>query len=150
MYKRVLVPVDFSECSRNALMHALLLRTCFEGQLDVMTAYDVPPYVPPEAMVVMAHVSAPWVELAETSTRQSLAKFVTETARKLGVDRQLVLPGPAASAILGLASQVPYDLIVMGTHGRTGFSHIALGSVAERVVRAAPCPVLTLRSAQSE
>jgi nucleotide-binding universal stress UspA family protein len=150
MYKRVLVPVDFSDCSRNALMHALLLRTVHGGQLDVMTAYDVPPYVPPEAMLVMGHISAPWIEFAEKNAREALAAFVSQTARKLGVDREIVLPGPPATAILRLASEVPYDLIVMGTHGRGGLSHVVLGSVAERVVRAAPCPVLTLRSEHGE
>jgi nucleotide-binding universal stress UspA family protein len=57
----------------------------------------------------------------------------------------LLRTGPAAAAILGAASELPAQLVVVGTHGRTGLSRIALGSVAEAVVRAAPCSVLTVR-----
>lgn len=149
MYKRLLVPVDFSECSRNAFMHALLLGAHFDAQVDVMTAFDVPAYVPPEALLVMGHVSTPWFDFAEQHARELLSSFVSRTARELRVDRQLILPGPPASAIVELASDDRYDLIVMGTHGHTGLAHLMLGSTAERVVRAAPCPVLTLRARPS-
>jgi nucleotide-binding universal stress UspA family protein len=150
MYKRLLVPVDFSVCSRNAFIHALKVTTHFGGQIDVMTAYDVPAYLSPEAMLVVGQVSASWLDYAEKWAGGALAAFVAETARTLRVDRQIVMPGPAATAILRLADETPYDLIVMGTHGRTGFSRVVLGSVAERVLRAAPCPVLTLRNQSAE
>jgi universal stress protein A len=146
MYRRLLVPVDFSECSRVAFMHAMLLRTHFDAQLDVMHAFDVPAYLPPEALVVMGHVSTPWFDFAERNAREGLSAFVSRTARQLRIDRQIILPGPPASAIIELAREEGYDLIVLGTHGRTGVSHLVLGSTAERVVRAAPCPVLTLRA----
>jgi universal stress protein A len=145
MYKRLLVPVDFSDCSRNALMHAVLLSAHFDAQLDVMRAFDVPAYMPPEALLVMGHVSAPWLDFAEQRAREELSTFVTERARQLRPNRQIVVAGSPANAIVQLAAEEDYDLIVMGTHGRSGFSHLVLGSTAERVVRAAPCPVLTVR-----
>ena len=67
-------------------------------------------------------------------------------ARQIEVNTSFCEPGDPATTIVEHAAQGGYDLLVLGTHGRTGIAHAALGSVAEKVVRSAPCPVLTVRT----
>ena len=145
MVKRILVPVDFSKPSLAALDYA----TTF-GQ-------------PLEAEVVLLHVVEPFyfsgmngmygvgfdtgavsAELERGAHRQ-LARLATRLRARHVPVRTLVEVGPAAPMIADTAARLRADIIIMATHGRTGFSHLLLGSVAERVVRSAPCAVLTLR-----
>jgi nucleotide-binding universal stress UspA family protein len=80
-----------------------------------------------------------------------ILREVTDAAGKVGVPvESKVLPGIPSEDIVRFARQLPADIIIMGTHGRSGMSHLLLGSVAEKVVRRAPCPVLTVRKEEHD
>ena len=142
--KRILVPTDFSEPADEALDYALQLAQALGATVSLAHVLDDPfertlyseQYVPmPEAMreEMLAYV------------RTRLAARVARSGRP-DVNSE-ILTGPTAQAIAQRARDA--DLVVMGTHGRHGLAHLLMGSVAERVVRTAPCPVLTVRGASA-
>jgi len=146
--KRILVPVDFSECSRVALRRADELAKAFDAKIDVVHVWQAPAFVSPEAMVGVTPHGQTLAQLAEQQAQKSLASFVAH-AKNSGVriDSARTLNGDPAPTIVGEAEQGNYDLIAMGTHGRTGLNHLLVGSVAEKVVRRASRPVMTVREA---
>jgi nucleotide-binding universal stress UspA family protein len=149
--RRVLCAVDFSDCSRRALTYAVDLAMWYECRLAVLYVHPLlltgialaslpaAPTVPPPAALSPAEREA---------LRRQLHDFVlADTARRLVVDA-LVREGDVAGEIL--AECRPGDLLVVGTHGRGGFERLVLGSVAEKVVRKATRPVLTVPPAARE
>lgn len=145
MTSRILCAVDFSECSHAALAHALLLAKSTGAKIDVLHAYYVPAPIQPGLMLWMAKGPRPAWQVAEEQARTELDEFLSRHGLDIRqrVDLHVVHEDPT-SAIVGFAAQHRSSLIVMGTHGRTGASRLVTGSVAERVVRLAPCPVLTV------
>lgn len=143
---KILVPVDFSNCSAAALEHALMLRDKLNCQVDVIHTFEVPTFIPPHVVVLMGEVDAPLSEHAERHAIEQLDDFMSRlgVGEDLGLSRRVLL-GPAALTILDVVEEEKHDLIVMGTHGRSGFARLVMGSTAEKVLRAAPCPVLTVR-----
>lgn len=139
---RILVPVDFSDCSRAAVEYAATLAKRLGAEVDVMHVLETPHYV---ASQVMVHLSLDEFERSQAGTAMKELLSTLEERGLLRVRGRLE-SGEACSSILQVAEKEPYDLIVMGTHGRTGLSHLLMGSVAEKVVRQARCPVLTVRS----
>lgn len=143
-FSKILVPVDFSPYSRAATRYALDLARRYGAPITLVHAYQTVVYALPDSYVVYTPD-----QLANVlTTLQSQLNGAAAEARKDGsveVDTR-VLQGDVASEIVQCAAAEGYDLIVMGTHGRTGPSHLLLGSIAEKVVRRAPCPVLTVRS----
>jgi nucleotide-binding universal stress UspA family protein len=136
----ILVPHDFSDSAEGALDTALALAGALQARVTLLHAYDVPAYVFPESVVATADL----VGHIRGAAEEALAN-VAERARKSGVKIDAVLrQGIAWSEIDAVALDLKCDLIVMGTHGRRGLSRALLGSVAEKVVRTAPCPVLTV------
>lgn len=143
--KRILVPTDFSETSDGALEFAYLLAEQFDASLQLLHVLD-DPFVT-EGLAAEAYMTeAPVLRTAMLRDAQErLAhRAVPRKPGALRIDTE-VLFGHGAKTIAEYASTAGIDLIVMGTHGRTGVAHLLLGSVAERVVRTAPCPVLTAR-----
>jgi nucleotide-binding universal stress UspA family protein len=142
---RILCPTDFSEFSRSALERAMRLATWFRSRITVLTV--MPPSTialyPPEAGLAFAEVSEE-VRCAERMKHaQALEHFVAAyRGRGVEVETRLV-EGDPASEIQAAALALPADLIVMGTHGYGGFKRLLLGSVTEKLLRTAPCPVLT-------
>lgn len=144
---RILVPVDFSECSRRALRQAADLARRLDAAVEVLYVWEPPLYVFPELLVEAPGEPARTVgEYANDRAQLEMKRFVEEV---LGPDpvglRTVVESGHPYATILQWASEGAYDLIVMGTHGRSGLPHVLLGSIAEKIVRHAPCPVLTVR-----
>jgi len=144
--KRILVPIDFSGPSLAGLDYAVELSQRVNATLLVVFVVEVIYY----AAENVGRLLEEQRRLAETD----LARLADRFARR-GVEIETVLEtGLPAQAIVDVARRRDVDLIVMATHGRTGFSHLFLGSVAEKVVRSAPCPVLTVpkrgRSRSSE
>jgi universal stress protein A len=139
--EKILVPMDFSDHSRKALEHAIELATKFGASVDLLHSYrinysGVMPYG--------ADFPAALYEDIHSHASTELTKL-HEIVEKAGVKCEMHLSQDEPShAIAEAAKELSSDLIVMGTHGRTGLAHIALGSVAERTVRTAPCPVLTI------
>lgn len=145
-FNKILVPVDFSECSAEALAYARMLADKLGSHLDVLHAYDVPTFIPPHVVVMMGELDAPLTEHAERHAKEQLDEFLARhgVPKEAAVGRRTLM-GPPASTVLEAAEDGKYDLVVMGTHGRTGLPRLVMGSTAEKVVRGAPCPVLTVR-----
>ncbi len=142
--RTILVPVDFSENSRKALEYAADLASRYGATLDVLHVWSVVTFLPTDTPL-NAGPQAELVRLVQTNAEAELEKFLAE-ARQQGVSvtHARAELGVPAQAILDAAKQGGYDLIVMGTRGRGRFAQVLLGSVAERVVRHAHCPVLTV------
>ncbi len=148
-FSKILVPTDFSDCANVALDRALELPRPIGGSVTLLHVYEMPPIYPSGPIM-----SAETITAAENAARAELEKAKERASRRLKerppvggvpeITTKLIMGGPLGE-ILEEARQGQYDLIVIGTHGRTGLKHFFLGSVAERVIRAAPCPVLTVR-----
>src|SRR5690606_20115607 len=109
-------------------------------------AFDVPTFVPPHVTVMMGEIDAPLADHAERHAREQLEAFLEKQGVNGAGISSSTRMGPPALTLLEAAEQDGYDMIVMGTHGRTGLSRLVMGSTAEKVVRAAPCPVLTVHA----
>ncbi len=146
--KRILVPVDFSSCSRAALEHAVTLAEQFGASIDVLHVWPPPRYVGPDAVVeVFRKPHRTLAGEARASASKEMEQFLTPFQKKATVKfRPRIEYGEPYQTILEIANGGVYDLIAMGTHGRTGLSHALIGSVAEKVVRHSLFPVLTVRT----
>ena len=143
-FKTVVVATDFTEQSQLALEYARVFARRFGAALRVLHVVDIPAMVGAEVPLPdVAELTDRAVAEAQEELRRALAPLVDTDA--IGQ----VLVGRAAESIVRYASDHDADLIVMGTHGRRGLAHFFLGSVAERVIRAAPCPVFTVKDAEA-
>jgi nucleotide-binding universal stress UspA family protein len=140
--KRILVPVDFSSNSQRALDYAQGLAAKFGAAIHLVHVCEVPSIMTP-ALDAYAIAYAEWSQQLGAEAEKQLL----QVAGKLGAipTTSEVLFGPPASAIVKAADTSEADLIVMGTHGHGAVMHALMGNVAERTVRTAPCPVLTVR-----
>lgn len=145
---RVLVPVDFSPLSKKALRYATRLAQQFRAELNIF--HVVEPEVPPAFDGFM--IAPPVVSSGSSASCAGQLRSLVNLVRKAGVAdvNSTVRTGLAAFEIVEAAKELDVDLIVIATHGYTGWKHFAIGSTAERVVRAAPCPVLVVREKEHE
>jgi nucleotide-binding universal stress UspA family protein len=141
---KILHPTDFSEPSKLALEYAAALAKKFDAELEILhIMFDetqvVSFYLP---QVTMQSLSAD----IETGSEKQLTEFIESQPSLKGVKytKQLIKGTPFIE-INKRAEQIGADMIVLGTHGRTGLDHVLFGSTAEKVVRKAPCPVFTVR-----
>ena len=146
--KRILVPVDFSPLSKKALLYATRLAQQFGVEVNIF--HVVEPEIPPAFDGFM--IAPPPISNGATGPSAGQLKSLVSLVRKAGVTRvtSSVRCGLAAFEIIEAAKELDVDLIVIATHGYTGWKHFAIGSTAERVVRAAPCPVLVVREKEHE
>jgi len=144
--RKILCPIDFSDFSERALEHALVLAKWYGGEVSVL--HVIPKVLmPPEAYPYLSEPLVPDPKARERALEE-LGRFV-HRARDMGVATEVRLEeGEAVDEILTLAERLPADLVVMGTHGRRGFERLVLGSVAEKVLRKAACPVMTVAIAR--
>jgi nucleotide-binding universal stress UspA family protein len=141
----ILVAADFSEGSKAALAQAGFFAQRLGAQLHVVHVCDAPQFVPPDERTTEGAATSFATALEKHATRE-LHRFVTDAkASGIPIEHAFMESGVASSTIVAVAKRQKYDLIIVGTHGRTGVAHTLLGSVAERVVRSAPCPVVTVR-----
>jgi universal stress protein A len=138
---RILVPTDFSKSADDALAYAFSLADQVGATVRLVHVFD-----DPDAVGLYSHMYVPMppemrAEIMTNVKRELAARAAT--GRREVVSE--VLTGAPAAAIVDAATQHQCDLIVMGTHGRHGAAHLLLGSVAERVIRTAACPVLVVR-----
>ena len=142
---RILVPTDFSTASDAALDFAKTIARAFGASLHLLHVFEDPILAGgfPEAYAPMPPDTR--AALIDDANRE-LTRRVSDEERTRFNATTAVVSGFAALAIVENAQEHDIDLIVMGTHGRTGVAHLFVGSVAERVVRLAPCPVLTVRA----
>ena len=142
-FDRILMAVDFSDNSGYALDYAVTLAKQFNSELLLLHVINEPVdlrgfYVP--------HISFEQLEKEiETGAKAMMEQLCAEKLPSLGNYKTKIVTGTPFDEITRIASETEASLIVMGTHGRTGLDHIIFGSTAERVVRGAACPVLTIR-----
>ena len=139
---RIVVPVDFSDTSRKALQYAAA--TALEFGAEIWLVHVVQSYrVIPDLPIAMIDV---------TTTTNSVAQHLEDWAKTIGPIRSAcaVRVGDPSAEITTFAKCNHADLIVMATSGRTGLAHLVIGSVAEKVVRTAPCPVLIVRESEQD
>lgn len=142
---RILVPVDFSAHSEKAVRYATTIASRFGARVSLLHVVEDPfvtgawpaeAFLPNMPELLDDLIKAAHAQIAESRVRVATQGVIAATT---------VITGQPALAIVDEATAGNFDLIVMGTHGRTGLSHAFLGSIAERVMQKAPCPVLTVR-----
>jgi glycine betaine transporter len=147
--RKILVPIDFSEHSAKALAYAVDLATRFDAHILVLHVWEPPRTMGLEFGIYPIEQGSVLQILEEETTRRA-QQFVAEQAKPEGLRLDtLAVQGVPYDVIVDIAESRHIDLIVMGTHGRSGLSRFFLGSVAEKVVRHAHCPVLTIRERAS-
>jgi len=149
--KKILVPTDFSEPSEIAVRYAKEFAATFQAALHVLTVVEenamMYAWTSPEgAPVSLANLR---VEM-EKNAREQINHILTDEERRKYKAQLVTLVGSPFVEIVRYAKSQEIDLIVMGTHGRGPIAHMLIGSVAEKVVRKAPCPVLTVRHPEHE
>jgi nucleotide-binding universal stress UspA family protein len=150
MFKRILVPLDGSKLAEKALSYAEALAEKFEAELVLVRVLQLLLEAIPAGLYTGMAFHQQTVQ-----DRQEATTYLNEMAaqvRKVGVLslRQVVLDAPSVTnAITELAGEESVDLIVMSTHGRSGFSRLVFGSVAGQVLHDAPCPVFLVKAKES-
>jgi len=150
MIKKILCPTDFSENSEHALKYALTLATLSQAELRLF--HVVEPITYPQSTELFEPVLDE-VELMmkmEAAFQTQLEDQVSALKDEYSKITGKIVTGNTFLAIIQAARDESVDIIVMGTHGRTGLAHVLIGSVAEKVVREAPCPVLTVKHPEHE
>ena len=143
--KNILFPTDFSFCANQALEHALLLARSHKATLHMLHAlvlHESDPFYPAYHFPDSEDLNKRLESISISQMDNDLKKFDAHNLRIEKTQRRGV---STATVILEYVQQEDIDVIVMGTHGRRGLGHVFLGSVAEEVVRVAPCPVFTIR-----
>jgi universal stress protein A len=138
--KRILVPVDFSDCSKKALQYAIPYAKQFSAELTLLSVVEPYPAVPEMAPTDFETIG---------DTRRELERLC-QTVPNAVRARTLLRTGAPSTEIADAAADIGADLIIIATHGRKGLSRMVLGSTAEKVVRHAPCPVLIVRETERE
>ena len=144
--KNILVPVDYSDSGEAAMSYAVSLARESNARLHLVHVYEQPfTYVDGGFAGTPVATEIPPVDLKDEEAK--LQKITP--ADDVSLTRQFIIGGPA-DELVRYAEDNQIDLVVMGTHGRTGLSRLLMGSVAEGVVRRAPCPVLTIKQPKTE
>ncbi len=144
--KKILCPIDHSDCSKEALKYAVTFAMKDEAKLYLMHIIDIRSFN--DSVVAMSQ-QVPDEETLELLRIKLLDCIPEEIRDDMNVEA-IVVQGIPFAEIISTAREKDIDMIVIGSHGRTGLKHMMLGSVSEKVVRKAPCPVLTVRQTDHE
>ncbi|MFN3344534.1 MAG: universal stress protein [Chloroherpetonaceae bacterium] len=143
--QKILCPVDFSAPSRNALRYAHEFAKAMNAKITVMHVIQPQP--------IAADVNVPYVPLEvdlEKSAKEDLERIVNDEAQAGVVVEHVIAFGLPSECIITQAQKEDVDLIILGTHGRSGLSRLLMGSTAENVIRHAACPVLVVKASEKE
>lgn len=143
--KRILVPTDFSEISLQALEYAIELGKPFKASIVLLHASEPIYFATPGTLYAPSGNVVMLLREQRRIAQEHLAHLARALEKRRIPIQTMLASGSPHQVIVGAAKKVGADLIVMSTHGRGGFSHLFMGSVAEKVVRSASCPVLTVR-----
>ncbi len=146
--RRILVPTDFSEHSKKALRYAAEFGRVHGAEVLLLHVVELPLY--PVSFGVGPVAMPPIEEELKQAVRQHLVKLQEQELPPPLQSRTFVREGRPFLEVIAAAREFEADMIVMGTHGYSGVKHVLLGSTAEKVVRKAPCPVLTVRPDERE
>ena len=141
--KHILVPIDLGEPSMRALKHAIAIAESYSASLVLLHVVRTPSADDPAALYLP--LPETYINAVVSDAQKRLDEVLAPADRERLRAKAIVKVGDPLRQIVEYAQGESVDLIVMGTHGRSGVAHLFLGSVAERVVRTAPCPVLTVR-----
>jgi nucleotide-binding universal stress UspA family protein len=142
---RILMGTDFSDYSKEALDYAVLLAKQFGADLYLLHAFEVPAYYIPGLGGLGGPDIIEWLRSVKEREQKRLETLAGEVRQK-GIEVHPILKeGSPDGEILKAVKEVAADLIILGTHGRSGLDRFMMGSVAERVLRQAPCPILLVR-----
>jgi len=144
--KTILVPIDFSQTSKKALLYAIRMAEQFGSKIILLNVVE--PVASPDFAYHPLMLETDKIKSAAKSRLEALCREALLSPAML--DRVLVRYGTPFAEITGAARTLKADLIILTTHGHTGLKRVFLGSTAERVVRHAPCPVLTVREKEHE
>ncbi len=150
--RRILVPVDYSDGSRAALEYAMGLAEMCGAGIDVLHVMEIPPQVGRDVQVRLESGEVRRLsEMMEAQARDEADAFLKRFRDRGTVQVGMRLEeGTPHKRIVEVAAKDGYDLIVMNTHGLSGFQRFVIGSVAEKVMRNAPCPILIVRHPDEE
>ena len=141
---KLLVPTDFSEDSEQAARYAVELAKRFQAEIHCIHVVDIPADLLSTSDYYMTGPSEQFVDQIREESKKNLEAFAKKNLEGVGV-RTAFLEGSPFVEIIRYARNQEIDLVVIATHGRTGLKHVLFGSVAEKVVRKAPCPVLVVK-----
>ena len=142
---RILVPTDFSDFSKPALTYGCAMAARFDAELHLLHVVPDPAMLVPEAAAFSVESMEAQTEMLRVESMKTLNTLLPEGwSNEKQVVRETRV-GAAFTEIIDYAREKNIDLIVIGTHGRSGLMHVLMGSVAERIVRKSPCPVLTVK-----
>ena len=145
--KDILVPIDFSDCSKKALRYAVPFAKQFGATITLLHVVHVNYSAGPE----FGAIDFPLIEAdLRKSAEKQLAELAATEIQQQAPAQTLVLIGQEVAEIVDSARKLKSDLIIISTHGRTGLKHVFMGSVAENVIRRATCPVLVVREQEHE
>lgn len=147
-FKRIVCAVDFSDSSDHAQRYAIGLAEVFGAELRLVHVVEIP-YMPTYSLAGVPNLVLP-VEQFEEAARKHMEQAVEACRAVHGKTEGAVRTGTPFVEVINYAREIEADLIVVGTHGRTGLSHMLIGSVAEKIVRKAPCPVLSVKHPDHE
>jgi nucleotide-binding universal stress UspA family protein len=139
-YKKILVAVDFGDSSRNTLEQAMAIATAFGSEVTVLHVFEYPSYAYGGTPVTIAE----WIGAVRGFAEKELERFLDSVHALAPNANGILRGGEAATQILAAADEIQPDLVVLGRHRPHPVRHLLLGHVAERVVRCATVPVLTV------
>ena len=146
IFEHLLIPTDFGESSARALDLAVKLAVELGASLTLLHVYEIPMY----GYTGMEMAAVDLLTPIEDAAREQLATTLADVKRKVPAAKSLLRRGVVWREIVATIEETHPDLVVMGTHGRHGVSHVLLGSVADKIVRTSPVPVLTVREAKPQ
>ena len=142
MFKKILYPIDFSEYTEEITSYAVSIAKKYDSELHLLHVIpNLSYFTPYESFMTPENIVA-----IERNIEKEIEKDFDNVLRKIDIPaKKVIKTGVTFVEIIGYIKEEGIDLVVMGTHGRSGIEHILIGSVAEKVVRKAPCPVMTVR-----
>jgi nucleotide-binding universal stress UspA family protein len=139
-FKNILVPIDFGEPSKHAVEVAVDLAKQYRGTVTLLHTWEIPMYLYGGLELGPVDLLTP----VEDTAKHELAALLAETKKTLPETTSVLCQGVPWRQILDQIEKRKPDLVVMGTHGRHGIERVLLGSVAEKIIRTSPVPVLTV------
>lgn len=142
MFKKVLYPIDFSEYTEEITSYAVSIAKKYDSELHLLHVIpNLNYFTPYESFLTPENLVA-----IERNIEKEIEKDFDKVVKKIDIPaKRIIRTGVTFVEIIDYIKEEGIDLVVMGTHGRSGIEHILIGSVAEKVVRKSPCPVLTVR-----
>lgn len=142
MFKKILYPIDFSEYTEEITGYAISIAKKYNSELHLLHVIpNLSYFTPYESFLTPENLTA-----IEGNIEKEIEKDFDKAIKKIDIPvKKIIRTGVTFVEIIDYVKEENIDLVVMGTHGRSGIEHILIGSVAEKVVRKSPCPVLTVR-----